>query len=67
MTLDFIIVNLATWIPLVLAGRYLGRKWGHPEAGFWCPFLMGLIGFVIFVTGSHPATQPRRSREHARL
>jgi hypothetical protein len=51
---------LIVWIPLVLAGRQLGRAWGNPEAGFWLPALTGLLGFVLFVTGSHPATRPRR-------
>lgn len=48
-------VYLIIWIPLVLAGRRLGRKWGNEPAGLWLPAILGPLGFVIFVTGSHPA------------
>ena len=51
---------LIAWIPLVFAGRRLGKAWGNPDAGFWLPAILGALGFVIFVAGSHPATQPRR-------
>ena len=50
-----VIVYLAVWIPLVFAGRHLGREWGNPDAGFWLPALLGVLGFAIFVAVSHPA------------
>ena len=59
MTL-IVVAYLVLWIPLALTGRHLGRKWGNPDAGLWLPALLGLLGFAIFVTGSHPATQPQR-------
>ncbi len=58
MTLAVIAAYVLVEVPLVFAGVYLGRKWGNPSAGFWLPMLLGLLGFAIFVTGSHPATQP---------
>lgn len=51
---------LIVWIPLVFAGRWLGKAWGNEDAGNWLPPLLGLLGFLIFVAGSHPALQPRR-------
>ena len=43
-----VIVYLLAWVPLVLAGRALGRRWGNPEAGFWLPALLGGLGFAMF-------------------
>ena len=57
-----VVVYLLAWIPLVLAGKRLGGKWGNPDAGFWLPALLGLLGFGLFVLGSHPATQGRAGR-----
>jgi hypothetical protein len=56
-----IVLYLAAWIPGVFAGRRLGSRWGNPEAGLWLPAILGPLGFAIFVSGSHPATQPGRS------
>ena len=53
-------VYLAAWVPLVFAGRALGRRWGNPDAGFWLPVTLGALGFVIFATGSCPAANRRR-------
>ena len=55
-----IVAYLVSWVPLVLAGRWLGRAWGNPDAGFWLPAILGVLGFGIFVAGSHPGLQPRR-------
>lgn len=60
MTVTIAAVYLVTWVPLVFAGRRLGRRWGNPDAGLWLPAICGLLGFVIFVAGSHPATQGTR-------
>ena len=38
-----VVVYLLAWIPLVLAGKRLGGKWGNPDAGFWLPALLGLL------------------------
>lgn len=51
---------LIMWIPLVFAGRWLGKAWGNPDAGLWLPVILGVLGFIIFVAGSHPALQPER-------
>ena len=45
----FVIVYLLAWVPLVLAGRALGRRWGNPDAGFWLPALLGGLGFAVLV------------------
>jgi hypothetical protein len=58
-----IVAYLIIWIPLVFAGRWLGKAWDNPDAGFWLPAILGLLGFVMFVTGSHPAMQPERLRQ----
>jgi hypothetical protein len=44
-----VIVYLLAWVPLVLAGRSLGRRWGNPDAGFWLPVLLGALGFAVFI------------------
>jgi hypothetical protein len=61
------VVYVVAWVPLVLAGRRLGTRWGNRDAGVWLPVLLGPLGFAIFVAGSHPATQPRRLRDAARM
>jgi ABC-type transport system involved in cytochrome c biogenesis permease subunit len=43
-----VIVYLLAWVPLVVAGRALGRRRGNPDAGFWLPVLLGALGFAIF-------------------
>lgn len=43
-----VIVYLLVWVPLVFAGRKLGRRWGNPDAGFWLPALLGALGFAMF-------------------
>ena len=43
-----VIVYLLAWVPLVFAGRTLGRRWGNPDAGFWLPALLGALGFAMF-------------------
>ena len=55
-----IIIYLAVWIPLLLAGRRLGRAWGNLEAGTWLPGILGPFGFAVFIAAAHPALQPRR-------
>jgi hypothetical protein len=55
------IVYLLAWVPLVFAGRALGRRWGNPDAGFWLPVLLGALGFAFFVTGSWPRGNLARS------
>lgn len=52
---------------LTISGVHLGRAWGNPSAGLWLPLLAGPLGFIIFVTGSHPATQPARLRQAAAI
>jgi hypothetical protein len=49
MTAIVVIVYLLIWVPLVLAGRTLGRRWGNPDAGFWLPALLGGLGFAVFL------------------
>jgi hypothetical protein len=44
-----VIVYLLAWVPLVAAGRRLGRRWGNPDAGFWLPVLLGGLGFAMFI------------------
>lgn len=44
-----VIVYLLIWVPLVYAGRALGRRWGNPEAGLWLPAILGGLGFAIFL------------------
>jgi len=43
-----VIVYLLVWVPLVFAGRKLGRRWGNPDAGLWLPALLGALGFAMF-------------------
>lgn len=54
-----VILYVLAWVPLVLAGRALGRRWGNPDAGFWLPALLGALGFAIFAAGSCPLTTRR--------
>ena len=49
------VIYLAMWVPLVLAGRVLGRRWGNPEAGTWLPAILGALGFAAFAAGNWPA------------
>jgi len=49
-----VIVYLLAWVPLVLAGRRLGRRWGNSDAGFWLPALLGGLGFAVFIAASYP-------------
>ena len=44
-----VIVYLLAWVPLVFAGRRLGRRWGNPDAGLWLPALLGGLGFAMFL------------------
>ena len=43
-----IVVYLLAWVPLVYAGRALGRRRGNPDAGFWLPVILGALGFAMF-------------------
>jgi hypothetical protein len=43
-----VIVYLLAWVPLVFAGRALGRRRGNPDAGLWLPALLGALGFAMF-------------------
>lgn len=43
-----VIAYLLAWVPLVYAGRALGRRWGNPDAGFWLPVILGALGFAMF-------------------
>jgi ABC-type transport system involved in cytochrome c biogenesis permease subunit len=56
-----VIVYLLVWVPLVFAGRTLGRRRGNPDAGFWLPVLLGALGFAMFaaITAADGAA-PRR-------
>jgi ABC-type transport system involved in cytochrome c biogenesis permease subunit len=57
-----VIVYLLVWVPLVFAGRALGRRRGNPEAGFWLPALLGALGFAMFiVVAVIDGPVPRRS------
>ena len=47
-----VIVYLLVWVPLVFAGRTLGRRWGNPDAGFWLPALLGALGFAMFLAAA---------------
>lgn len=38
---------------------------GNPDAGLWLPAILGLLGFVIFVPGSHPELQGRGAADRA--
>ena len=42
-----VVVYLLAWVPLVFAGRALGRRRGNPEAGFWLPALLGALGLAV--------------------
>ena len=53
---------LTGWAVLIWAGRQLGRYWHNEQAGWLLPLVLGVLGFLIFAAGSHPATQPRRLR-----
>ena len=44
-----VIVYLLAWVPLVVAGRSLGRRWDNPDAGLWLPALLGGLGFAVFL------------------
>jgi hypothetical protein len=44
-----VIAYLLVWVPLVFAGRRLGRRWGNPDAGVWLPALLGGLGFAMFI------------------
>ena len=44
-----VFVYLLAWVPLVFAGRRLGRRWGNPDAGLWLPALLGGLGFAVLV------------------
>ena len=58
----FVIAYLLVWVPLVYAGRTLGRRWGNPDAGFWLPVLLGALGFAMFtVIAAADGAVPRRS------
>jgi hypothetical protein len=48
MTAAVVIVYLLAWVPLIFAGRALGRRRGNPDAGFWLPALLGALGFAMF-------------------
>jgi hypothetical protein len=49
-------------VPLVFAGRRLGRRWGNPEAGFWLPALLGVLGFaMLLAVAVTDGDIPRRS------
>ena len=57
-----VIVYLLAWVPLVYAGRTLGRRWGNPDAGFWLPALLGGLGFAMFLlVGIADGDIPRRA------
>ena len=56
-----VIVYLLAWVPLVFAGRTLGRRWGNPDAGLWLPALLGGLGFAMFtVIALIDGAAPRR-------
>jgi hypothetical protein len=61
MGIVVVVAYLVAWVPLVLAGRALGRRWGNPDAGLWLPALLGALGFVMFAAGNWPAI-PGNSR-----
>ncbi|HXJ27344.1 MAG TPA: hypothetical protein VNH17_16645 [Streptosporangiaceae bacterium] len=54
-----VIVYLLVWVPLVFAGRALGRRRGNPDAGLWLPALLGALGFAMLlaVTAADAAGQ----------
>jgi len=55
-----VIVYLLAWVPLVFAGRALGRRQGNPDAGLWLPALLGALGFAMLlavVVADGPAGQ----------
>ena len=43
-----VLIYLIAWVPLIYAGRALGRRWGNPDAGFWLPALLGPLGLAVF-------------------
>lgn len=62
MTAATVIVYLLVWVPLVFAGRALGRRLGNPDAGFWLPALLGPLGFALFaVIAALDGPAPRRN------
>jgi hypothetical protein len=56
-----VIVYLLAWVPLVFAGRALGRRWDNPDAGLWLPVLLGVLGFAVFIAASYPWEKPIRT------
>jgi hypothetical protein len=57
-----VLIYLLAWVPLVFAGRRLGRRWGNPEAGFWLPALLGVLGFaMLLAVAVTDGDIPRRS------
>jgi hypothetical protein len=61
MLIAIVLANwLVGWAVLIWAGRQLGRYWHNEQAGWVLPLVLGVLGFLIFAAGSHPATQPER-------
>jgi len=58
---------LIGWAVLVWAGKQLGKNWGNEQAGWVLPLVLGVLGFVVFATGSHPSAQPQRLRGPAEM
>jgi hypothetical protein len=49
-----IIAYLVAWVPLVFAGRHLGRRWGNPDAGLWLPAILGPLGLAVLAAACWP-------------